>query len=272
MPLGGRRLAYACATQVLMWALIAINYAQNVLWRQPSWGPATHLAGHLLLVLFALSWAMTMCATPMMLPPEWSPSAPGNEVDKRTGTILPPRAYLSHGQIILGFDHFCGWLGVPIGLHNRKFFVLMLLYGALLCGFAGGLSMHDYTELASASDSGDRPSVGRALLLFLSPGVLLAHASKLAAASIELYLALADSLATAALTFFFAQHARLVWRNSVTVESNFTRAPWDVGGLANVRQVFGAQAAWWLVPVGHRWGAGPTVNGVDWPEREANTA
>ena len=37
---------------------------------------------------------------------------------------------------------------------------------------------------------------------------------------------------------------------------------YDVGLVANVRQVMGRQAALWLLPVE---GAGPTVDGIHWP-------
>ena len=37
---------------------------------------------------------------------------------------------------------------------------------------------------------------------------------------------------------------------------------YDVGLVANVRQVMGRQAALWLLPIE---GAGPTVDGIHWP-------
>eukprot|EP00966_Prymnesium_polylepis_P206776 4790021-Prymnesium_polylepis.1 len=64
---------------------------------------------------------------------------------KISGEILPPRArYLRRtGSAILGFDHYCHWLGTAVGLHNRKFFVLFVVYSAAFCIMGAAHSLHD---------------------------------------------------------------------------------------------------------------------------------
>ena len=62
------------------------------------------------------------------------------------------------------------------------------------------------------------------------------------------------------LGLFGGWHAWLVLRNRTTLAPNERR--YDVGLVANVRQVMGRQAALWLLPIE---GAGPTVDGIHWP-------
>ena len=62
------------------------------------------------------------------------------------------------------------------------------------------------------------------------------------------------------LGLFGGWHVWLVLRNRTTLAPNERR--YDVGLVANVRQVMGRQAALWLLPIE---GAGPTVDGIHWP-------
>ena len=55
---------------------------------------------------------------------------------------VPPRArYVKkRNAIILGFDHDCFWMGVPIGFRNRKFFILFVLWSTALSLFGAAMS------------------------------------------------------------------------------------------------------------------------------------
>jgi len=50
---------------------------------------------------------------------------------------------------VLGLDHFCFWIGTPIGLRNRKFFILFLVYSALLCIVGAGFAAHEIRHVST---------------------------------------------------------------------------------------------------------------------------
>ena len=50
------------------------------------------------------------------------------------------------GKVILGLDHYCYWLGTPIGAHNRKAFVLFVAYSALFLVIGAAHSLHELTR------------------------------------------------------------------------------------------------------------------------------
>ena len=169
MRLSWRRITIALVAQSGICLLLGFNYVQHVLWRSPAWPRTVIVAGHLLIALFLMSW-LHVIRTPLLEPPDswYDVGGPGGEVCKRTGAMLPPRAYIFNGDLVLGFDHYCGWLGVPIGLHNRKFFVLLLFYGCLLSAFASCLSAYDYHFTRSTGSAGDLFS-SKGVFMFLSP-------------------------------------------------------------------------------------------------------
>ena len=94
---------------------------------------------------------------PGMATEAWTAGALAGEhhatVCKRSGELLPERAtYVRRaGGVVLGLDHFCGWLGTPVGLYNRKLFILFVSYSFLFCvvGFFHSL----YALLCSLPDS-----------------------------------------------------------------------------------------------------------------------
>ena len=72
-------------------------------------------------------------------------------------------------QVVLGFDHYCGWLGVPIGLHNRKGFLLFLSYCGCLSLIASRILFHfPQSKLAEAA-AGNTATV----TLLVSPAYML---------------------------------------------------------------------------------------------------
>ena len=84
------------------------------------------LTGHLILLIQVGAFAQVTGVHPGNPPADWP-----------AGSGPPPRArYVKRmDEVILGFDHFCWWLGTPIGFRNRKFFILFVLWSAILAGF-----------------------------------------------------------------------------------------------------------------------------------------
>ena len=48
-----------------------------------------------------------------------------------------------YGEAILHLDHFCIWLGHPVGHRNRRYFILYLFWSTLLTLYGGLLALHD---------------------------------------------------------------------------------------------------------------------------------
>ena len=59
----------------------------------------------------------------------------------------PPYANRWHHERVLACSQHCFWLGTPIGLHNRKYFVLFVTYSAIFCLMG---SVHSWYELSYA--------------------------------------------------------------------------------------------------------------------------
>ena len=48
------------------------------------------------------------------------------------------------GGVVLGLDHYCYWLGTPVGHGNRKLFILFVVYSAIFCVIG---SLHTFYDL-----------------------------------------------------------------------------------------------------------------------------
>jgi hypothetical protein len=129
-------LAGCCPTwyTVLIWSVVGVNWGVHVMVRDEGWSATVVLIGHTLLLLQVAAYVQTSRTHPGAPPPDWPPDWPP-----------PPRArYVRRlDEVILGFDHYCWWLGTPIGWRNRKFFVLFLLWSTALSGFGLWLSASD---------------------------------------------------------------------------------------------------------------------------------
>ena len=108
---------------VVIWGVVVANWSVHMLFRAASWSQAVIFIGHFIVAMQISAYAQCINVHPGSPPPEWP-------IDVDSGAAgLPPRAYLLRrsGEVILGFDHYCWWIGAPIGFRNRKFFVLFLL-------------------------------------------------------------------------------------------------------------------------------------------------
>ena len=265
-----RRMAVALLCQSGIWLLVGFNYVQHVI-MYPISLPAI-LLGHAILLMQLSSWLQVMVQPLIALPAGWADGG-ASMVDKKTGETIPLRAHVIRGETILGFDHFCGWLGVPIGLHNRRFFIQFLLYSCIICCFGG---YHAYAKTVSGPSSSspaagmagaaERPQWEGVLIIMLSPGIkMLSMVTESFGVeftlTVDTYTMLADSAVGFGLAVFFAFHVQLVLRNQSTIDRT---THFDVGRAENFAQVFGRRPLAWLLPV---WGDGPAVDGVNWPLR-----
>lgn len=161
------RLVFPTPYAALIWLIILLNHVVLVFLRPIRCGVLAHIVGYSLLALQLTAYISTLVTPPGSPPGHWTPDSapsasagrPGYTVDGRTGAKLPLRARIVHrkGVAVLAFDHFCFWLGVPIGLRNRKLFVLYICYSALLLAFALCIHLSDlYMVIASPPNTHPR--------------------------------------------------------------------------------------------------------------------
>ena len=301
-----RMAVTCCPTMYLapIWSLIAANYVCHVLLREESWNAPTVVAGHVLVALQLASYFQCTLTHPGTPPDAWRTAAEAGAVPAarhRLGAIVPPRArYLRKlDAVLLHFDHHCWWLDTPIGRLNRKFFLLFVGWSAALSGFACALSCVDllamlpllgealadsHSHMMHARRTGRRAGDARfdpddivgemtELLSMTSAaplGLALVAISRLsraqlARAALLWATAAANGVACVLLGVFGGMHARWVLRNQTTLHP-FGEAEFNVGWLANVRQVFGRRPLLWPLPVW--WGDAPAGDGLSWPRRE----
>ncbi|KAL1511329.1 hypothetical protein AB1Y20_006134 [Prymnesium parvum] len=259
-----RARALCCPTGFagVIWLVVALNYAALVGVAPQRWQPLTYAAGHALLALQVASYFATMLTPPGAVPESWCGDMP-----------LPPRARFvrRHGEAVLAFDHFCFWLGVPIGLRNRKPFVLYLCYSALLVLFALCLVAYELRRISGGLTWRPSTTTRADLAGGASLGVLLGSL-KLVFLSLDeqtqewavwcFCLAVVDLIGVGLLVPFAAFHLQLVLYNRTSLGGDEAYR-YDIGWAANWRQVFGARRSLWLLPI---IGDGPTVDGLHWPE------
>lgn len=300
------RRALATPELGLIWTLEALNYAVHVVLRPEPWNIFSVAVGYNLWAMQLVCFARLQLGDAGSVPDGWDAlAAAGKEeayVCTRSGRLVPPRARYSKraGAVVLGLDHYCHWLATPIGFSNRKLFILFITYSAVFCWLG---AMHSWHELcwgapsrlrlpalpdtvaaairSSLSSSGD--SVlgalrnGLVTIMTALPTAAWAWASELCSAAAghhhPLYIyallvsAIADPVSACLLSAMSVHQLILVLFNRTTLEP--TNARYDIGLLANWRQVFGARPALWALPLTGPGCGGPDgCDGIHWPESE----
>ena len=93
--------------------------------------------------LQALSFYRCRHTNPGTVTDEWLAAAAAGTVPAsvcpRSGKLVPPGGlYVRRAgeSVILGFDHYCFWIGAPVGLRNRRHFILFTVYTGALAAIA----------------------------------------------------------------------------------------------------------------------------------------
>ena len=142
-----RRALSTCGLWAI-WTLEAVNFLVHVSMRPQPWNRTSTAIGYALWAFQLTSLFVFQYVDPGSASADWELGAREGEynatVCKRTGKLLPPRAmYVRRaGAVVLGIDHYCGWLGTPVGLRNRKLFVLFVCYSAAFCVMGSAHSIY----------------------------------------------------------------------------------------------------------------------------------
>ena len=135
------------ASVSLIWCLVAFNFYVLAVRRhaQQEWNWLSLLVGYGGLALQALSFYRCRHTNPGTVTDEWVAAATAGTVPAsvcpRSGKLVPPGGLYvrrAGASVILGFDHYCFWLGAPVGLRNRRHFILFTVYTGALAAIAAG--------------------------------------------------------------------------------------------------------------------------------------
>ena len=145
LPCPLRVCCIGCSTVwlVAVWGVVAFSYLVLIFWREVRWNATTLVVAHAILGLQIASYVRCQVTPPGTVTKEWQHQAASglvpSESCKRSGLLQPARgAFVSHeGKVVLALDHYCFWLGTTIGLRNRKYFLLFLLYSCALAVWLG---------------------------------------------------------------------------------------------------------------------------------------
>lgn len=138
----------------IIYAFEALNFMVHVAIRPVAWNATSMAIGYGLWGLQLVCLVVLQHADFGRVPNDWEElAAKGAEhaiVDGKSGRLVPPRARYCRraGAVVLGLDHYCHWLGTPIGYGNRKLFVLFCGYSAIFCAMGTGHSFYDLAQNA----------------------------------------------------------------------------------------------------------------------------
>jgi len=276
---------------VMIWFLVAANYVIHMVVRETAWSTPVVIAGHAITAVQMVAFFQCVHTHPGSPPPGWGTAAQPTGYWTTCvveGVPLPPRAFYVRrlGEAILGFDHFCWWLGVPVGWRNRKFFVQFVLWSSVLSGFALVLTLRDLVQVVPGFEFlGGKPMhvdhhklnalmaaspVGQPLPMMLI-GLAMSELSsaELIHAGCLYLLVGCDAVACALLGGFGAYHVYLILHNRTSMEPP-GEGVYQLSRGENWRQVMGRKWRLWLLPL---WlDDGPIGDGMSWPTNQVEDA
>ena len=128
-----------------VWSVIALNLFigwTNGVYTRLMW--LLFFFGHFILFCTLRSYALCVHTHPGKPSAVWLKKAQAGTVPstacKRSGKLLPPRAkYVGRlDEVILSLDHYCTFIGGPVGHFNRAYFLQFITWATVLC-IVGGL-------------------------------------------------------------------------------------------------------------------------------------
>ena len=243
---------------VLVFGIVAVNYAPYVLWlpHEGMLGMACVVVFHVLVALLLCSYVMCVFTDPGTTPLEWHQRVASDErlasefaLCRRSNMYRPLRSHFCSvtRRVVLNMDHFCPWVVNTVGFYNRKFFILFLIYtlSATLWVLItnGPLLLRIYQDRAFARSLERQWGAQRYMFGMMAAFVDLALAFMLSC--------------------FAPFHIRMAMLNETTIEG--PSPMFDVGERRNWQQVFGTDSRLWFLPV---YGGGPDGDGIHWPSRQ----
>lgn len=209
------------------------------------------------------SFFKTMYSDPGQVPTFWGFHLGDNESKRRRYCLIcnvfkPDRCHhcSTCNRCVLNMDHHCPWVNNCIGFWNRKFFLLLLIYGLLLSYMTLASLATDFYYFSTGDDprykfeSKEKDAIYKHKKLCVLIGFTL------------------NFIITVLLTGFFKFHLRLAVSNKTTIENleqegRPFQSKWDIGTSGNIRQIFGANK--WLYPFPAFWATGkPVGDGIYW--------
>merc|ERR1712151_449535 len=168
---------------------------------------------------------------------------------RKTQAIKPDRAHydsMTKG-LVLKMDHYCPWVSNCIGYSNYKFFILFLFYAILYCFTIIGIALKPFLACWSYKSKSDE---------FSDEMDQLVNEGNFKLQTI--LVSLVSSVFSISITCLFFFHCYLVSKNRSTIEVygdpilknvGARKNLFDVGLIANWRQVFGNNIFTALLPV-----------------------
>lgn len=153
-----------------IWVMVGLNFLVLAVLRpqQEAWHTASYPVGYVGLALQALAFYRCRYTNPGTVSAKWEADARAGLVEAsicmRSGQLVPPRGlYVRRygGRVVLGFDHYCFWLGAPVGLYNRRHFILFILYTAAMAAIAAVHLGHELLVALPARLGHDRAAMVR---------------------------------------------------------------------------------------------------------------